>query len=288
MKHITLSYICITFASLLLLACSTDEVEAPKTAKETPMKFVVNYPGQSRVSGNAFESGDSIGLYVAEQDAPLEIGGNLVNNEALTFDGSNWAASRTLYWDEGTYNAYAYYPRLTSVSSIEDQPFNVSLDQSGKGYEKSDLLYAQTKGVSASDDAVSLTFKHIMSKLTIRLVKGEDFEGDMPDEATVKVMNTYPASTVDLSAGVATVNGYGDRATITAKADGNHQYSAIVVPQRVTNRVPLIEVTMKGVSYLFESSFQFKAGINHTVSLVITDNPDKVKIEIGGAIQNWQ
>jgi len=289
MKHFRLSHICAIFASLMLLACSSYEEEnAPTTAKDTPMTFSVKYPGQTRVAGNAFESGDKIGLFVAEAAAPLEIGGNLVNNEAITFNGTSWAASRTLYWDEGTYNAYAYYPGMSSVSSIEDLPFNVSLDQSGDGYEASDFLHAKTTGVSASSEPVSLTFKHIMSKLSIRLVKGEDFEGDMPDEAQVYIHNTYPASTIDISAGVATVNGRGDRQTITAKADGEHQYSVIIVPQRVSNRVPLIEVVMKGVSYLYESTFRFKAGMNHFVNLVVTDNPDKVKIEIGGEVQDWQ
>lgn len=289
MKHLKLSYICIIFVSVLTAACTSEEAEEmPKTAKETPMTFSVSYPEQTRVADNAFEKNDTIGLYVAEETAPLEIGGNLVNNEAIAFDGTNWAASRTLYWDEGTFNAYAYYPYLASVNSIEDLPFSVSLDQSGDGYEQSDFLHAKTTGVSASNEPINLTFKHLMSKLSIRLVKGEDFEGDMPDEAEVRIMNTYPASTIDISAGVATVNGYGDRATITAKADGDHQYSAIIVPQRVSNRVPLIEVIMKGVSYLYESTFQFKPGINHLVNLVITDNPDKVKIEIGGEVQSWQ
>lgn len=74
-----------------------------------------------------------------------------MNNEPLTCSGSSWTASRTLYWDEGTYNFYAYYPYMTSVSSIEDLPFSVQTDQStADGYEASDFLYAQTNNVSAS------------------------------------------------------------------------------------------------------------------------------------------
>jgi len=45
---------------------------------------------------------------------------------------------------------------------------------------------------------------------------------------------------------------------------------------------------MKGVSYLFESKFLFKSGVNHLVNLVIDDNPENVKIDIGGEIENWQ
>ena len=80
----------------------------------------------------------------------------------------------------------------------------------------------------------------------------------------------------------------GKRQTIIARQDGDTSYSAIIVPQRIDNRQPLIEVVMNGVSYLFESKFQFKPGTEHLVNLIISDNPDKVKIDIGGEIQDWQ
>ncbi len=284
-------------ATLGMVSCGEELNQAPhpQDAKSTPMTFVMTLPGQSRATATAFEPNDKIGLYVAQADAQLELGGNLVNNEALTYDGSNWTASRTLYWDEGTYNAYAYYPYIKGVESIEDQPFSVSTDQSTAkqgstlgGYEASDLLFATSKGISASESPVTLSFKHIMSKLKIRLVKGEDFEGDMPTTATVYIHNTVPTATIDLQAGAATRYVKGTRKTIIARQDDETSYSAIIVPQRIENRMPLIEVVMKGVSYLFESKFQFKPGTQHLVNLIISDNPDQVKIDIGGEIQNWQ
>lgn len=226
---------------------------------------------------------------------PLEIGGNLVNNEALTFDGSQWKAARTLYWDEGTYNAYAYYPYIKDVSSVEDQLFSVSVDQSTArtstslgGYEASDLLFATSKDITASTSPIHLTFRHIMSKLKIRLIKGEDFEGEMPTTATVYVHSTVPTATVDLQAGVVTRYVKGSRQTIVARQDGDTSYSAIIVPQRLDNRVPLVEVVMNGVSYFYESKFQFKPGTEHLVNLIISNNPDQVKINIGGEIKDWK
>ena len=79
----------------------------------------------------------------------------------------------------------------------------------------------------------------------------------------------------------------GTRQTIVAHQDGDTSYSAIIVPQRIDNRLPLVEVEMMGVSYLFESKFLFKPGTEHLVNLVISENPDKVKINIGGEKQNW-
>lgn len=258
------------------------------------MTFEVTHPSQTRATATSFEGGDRIGLYVAQADAPLEIGGNLVNNEALTYNGSSWTAARTLYWDEGTYNAYAYYPYIQGVSSIDDQPFSVATDQSTAktatalgGYEASDLLFATSKGIKASASPINLTFKHIMSKLKIRLVKGEDFEGEMPTTAQVYIHNTVPTATIDLQAGMATRYVKGAQQTITAHQDDDYVYSAILVPQRVENRQPLVEVVMKGVSYMYESKFVFKPGVEHLVNLIITNNPDNVKIEIGGEVENW-
>lgn len=294
-KHI-IRNIGLVLAILGMAACG-DETETIKRqdAKSTPMTFVVNHPGQTRATATAFERDDIIGLYVADAKAPLEIGGNLVNNAALTFDGKTWTPDHTLYWDDGLFNAYAYYPYIKGISSITDQPFSVSTDQSTAktatalgGYEASDLLFATSKNIMASVSPIRLTFKHIMSKLKIRLIKGEDFEGDMPTTATVYIHNTVPTATVDLQAGVATRYVKGTRQTITAHQDGDTSYSAIIVPQRIDNRQPLIEVVMKGVSYLFESKFQFKPGTEHVVNLIISDNPDKVKIDIGGEIQDWQ
>ena len=173
-------------------------------------------------------------------------------------------------------------------------PVTVCLDQSTAstatamgGYEASDLLWARTKGIHASADPVPLVFSHVMSKLTIRLIKGEDYEGDLPSDAEVYVHNTVPTATFDLAAGVVTKAPKGSRASIRAHQDAATLFSAIVVPQRLPNSVPLVEVVAKGVSYLYESRFVFKPGVNHLVNLILSDNPEQVKINIGGEVEGW-
>ena len=290
-------YIGVALSIMIFAACSSDNdvsTEAPKSAKETPMTFDVIHPSQTKATATEFENGDKIGVYIAKTDMPLEIGGNTLNNEQLTLTSGTCTPNHNLFWDEGTYNAYAYYPYM-DVTSIEDQPVSVATDQSspetdGKlsGYEASDLLYAKTSNVAASTSPVTLNFKHIMSKLTIRLVKGEDFEGDMPTDAEIFIHNTVPTATFDISAGIVTRDVKGKKTTIKARQESDFQFGAIIVPQRLDNRVPLVEVIMKGVSYLFESKFLFKPGVDHLVNLVITDNPEQVKIEVGGEVENWQ
>lgn len=298
MKIHLIIYIALALTAVGMTSCSEETLptDEPTDVKGMEMKLLMTHPGsKTRVTATDFEAGDKTGVFVTLADKPLQVGGNVVNNEALTFVDDEWKAAKKLYWDEGTYNVYAYYPYISSVSSIEDQPFSISLDQSKEktatalgGYEASDLLYATSKGVVASEEPVHLTFKHIMSKLTIRLIKGEDFEGEMPANATVYVHNTVPEATIDLQAGVATRNAKATRKTITAHHDGDYLYSAIVVPQRVENRMPLIEVVMNNMSYLYESKFQFKPGMEQLVNLIIPNNPDNIRIDIAGDIKNWE
>jgi hypothetical protein len=283
----------------VLIGCSSDEAI---TYEPNKMIFDILHPSVianskalSRASETAFEKDDNVGVYISTHGSPLQLAGNYTNNEKIIYDGSSWTPARTIYWDNGKYDVFAYYPYLSSISSIEDLPFSVATDQtttkSGTtlgGYEASDFLFAIDTAVVASNGAVKLQFKHRMSKLLVRLIKGEDYEGDLPDDAEVYIHNTVTSATIDLNLGVVTRNQYGSTQSIKAKPMGSHQYAAIIVPQRISYSLPLIEVVAKGVSYLYETSFVFKAGVQHTISLVIDKNPEQVKIDLGGEIENWK
>ncbi len=278
------------------VASCTNESNEPETVDangKVAMSFTFSHPSETRATETSFEEGDAVGVFVAEAGRPLELSGNTLNNEHLTFSASGWNSRRKLYWDKGIYNAYAYYPVLDEISSVSDLPFSIATDQredNGNGmdgYELSDFLYASSLGIDASPNPVNLQFRHILSKLTIRLIKGEDFEGEIPDNATVYVHNTVTDATIDLAAGVATKNGRATGKTVIARKAGATSYTAIIVPQRLANRVPLVEVVMNGVSFLYESKFLFKPGIHHIVNLVVDKNPEQVKIEVGGEITDW-
>lgn len=279
----------LTVVLATLSACSSHE--AGNLLDEAVMRFSISHPSQqtatTRVTDTAFETGDRVGLFLTTAGTALEVSGNYVNNAPLTCNASQWDADKPIYWNEGTYDAFAYYPYSDAVESVADYPFQVALDQQGSGYAESDFLFAQSKGITASASPVTLQFAHRMSRILIKLVKSEDYEGELPDEAEVILHNTVPSATIDLSVGMVTRDTHGTRQSIRCKSMGSHKYTAIVVPQRIDNRMPLVEVIMKGVSYLYESKFLFKPGVQHMVQLAISQNPDQLKIEIGGEVENW-
>lgn len=296
MKNYILNIVGISLLGLGVTACSeTDTPQDPTTVGKQKIEFSFNHPDGTKATETNFEKDDVVGVFVCENAKPLEIAGNLVNNEKFTFDGSAWKTAKPLYWDDGSFDAYAYYPYIADVNSTTDLEVAVKLDQRDKGgtdsemsaYEASDLLYANSKKITASSTPINLQFRHVMSKVTIRLIKGEDYEGEIPETGTVMIHNTVPDATLDLQAGIVTKDPKGARKTIYARQVSQTSYTAILVPQRLDNRVPLVEVLMNGVSFLYEARFQFKPGMHHILNLVIDDNPEKIKIEIGGEINNW-
>lgn len=299
MKRMTLYSIyaaCLGLA-LCLAGCGQEEMTETGEQPADVMRFSLTHPDEgarTRVTDSHFEKDNRIGLYVCTAEAPLEVGGNYVNNALLTFNGSAWHPERPIFWNNGSYDVYAYYPQVSPVTSVDDLPFSVATDQQTAGneqtpggYEASDFLWASAKKQTAGNEAVKLNFRHCMSKLTVRLVKGPDYDGDELPEAEVYVHNTVTEATVDLAVGIVTPAKFGKLHTVKAKAAGKDEYTAVLVPQRIANRVPLIEVVMKGVSYLVETNFRFKQGIHHTFTLIISKNPEQVKIEIGGELENW-
>ncbi|MDE6339082.1 MAG: fimbrillin family protein, partial [Muribaculaceae bacterium] len=287
--------IIIALLTLGTSSCSDEPLQSGMNEDKGKPKIDLSfsYPSDTRATETSFEKNDIVGVFVNESYRPLEIAGNTVNNEKFQFNGQSWSSSKPLYWDAGTFNVYGYYPYSDTINSITDFDFEVKTDQRDKdsadmsGYEASDFLYASAKGVTASSNPISMQFRHILSKITVRLIKGEDYEGDLPETALVYVHNTVTKATIDLEVGVATKYNHGEKKTIIARQASPTSYSAILIPQRLDNRMPLIEVIMEGISFLYESKFQFKPGMHHIINLVIDNNPDQIKIEIGGEITNW-
>lgn len=273
--------------ALCALSCSK---ERPSAEADHAIKFNVNYPG-TKATASGFEQGDTCGVYMTQYNGStaeaLQVSGNVVNNAALVLSGSTWTLTPKAYWEtDKLYDVYAYYP-YAAPASIGEYPFSVSLDQNSEdSFEKSDFLWAKTTGVKYPD-TVQLTFKHLLSKFVINLVKGVDYEGELPEDAEVWIHNLYTGSYLDLENGVAVKDGKGDRSSVRTHKDATGQYSAVVIPQSMTTRQPVVEIICGDVSYLVETRMTFKSGFQHTLNISLSDNPEKVSIEIGGEISTW-
>ena len=180
---------------------------------------------------------------------------------------------------------------------MKDVYFEVAADQSKPtadgvlgGYEASDLMWAKAENVSQSDGTVNLLFHHMMTRVVVEIVRGASYEGELPEDITVHLYNTVTTALVDWTAGMLEVYPLAPRKTITMRQLDADSFDAIVVPQFIERRTPLVEITMEGIAYLLETSMSFRPGKQHTLTLTLNTSPDqeKIEIDIDGDISDWQ
>ena len=288
----------ITIAALLLLAVGCEKGEGTSVVNPDEIRFETSIA--TRVAGTAFEEGDTFGLYAVEYDgdvvADLQVGGNYLNNEAVTLTSGIWKPARTLYWSANPCDFYAVYPYQPDVKSIDTYIFDIATDQSApesegalSGYEAADLLWAKAKKHSREDGAVNLQFKHMMSKVVVKLVKGEKYEGELPEDIVTHIYNTVTTAKADFTQGSLERYEFGEKRTITMRQTAPDTFEAIVVPQHIERRTPLVEITMEGIAYLLNYSVSFRPGYQHTITVTLNTSPDqeKIEIELEGDVGDW-
>lgn len=270
----------IALALSLACACSKEE---PARIQDNEIRFNASLPA-TKASDAGFADGDCFSLYAVERSGevvlPLQVGGNFINNEKLTRTEGVFRAERSLYWGDNTCDFYAVYPYMENIATVDALPLSVQTDQTGAGYEASDLLFAKAENWGRADGAVNLAFEHLLSKLVVKVVKGEKFEGEIPDDIVAHIYNTNVEYTFNFNTGSVDKNPFGAKRTITMNKLSNERFEAVIVPQNIEKKTPLVELTMGGIAYLLDYSLSFRAGYCHTVSLILNTSPDQEKIEI--------
>jgi hypothetical protein len=279
----------VAILSLLVSNISCSNEDEPTPTQENEISFIALHPSEkSRVANDKFETGDAIGVYMTDATASLQLAGNEINNAQFNYNGSTWTAAKKQYWNNVTYNVYAYYPFSTTINDTADYIFSVQEDQStNEGYSKSDFLWASASNVTASATPVKLQFSHSMANVVIKLEKGDDYEGEIPSDCEAYVHSTYTTAVIDLSTGGSAKYSDSDTYEIKAKKLDNTTFTACVVPQRIDSRRPLVEVVSGNVSYLLEGTISYKQGMQSTIVVTLSKNPEQTKIEIGGSMGSW-
>lgn len=291
-------YIAVMALALMVMSCEKENIDNTPVVEDGVMRIEALHPSATRATDSAFESGDVIGLYATtyegDESLPLQISGNWINNEALTYDGSTWLGRRTFYWAEDTMDVYGYYPYM-EPTSITKHKWAVQTDQSTpatedalSAYEASDFLWAKTEGVSSEDGSVKLQFKHMCSKVVIKLVKGEKYTDAFPEDIEVYLYSTVPEALINFTNGIVSKDPHGTKQKIKACKVAIDTFEVIVVPQSILEYSPFVEIIMGKIAYMTEEIFTYHAGKEYVVSITLDNSPQKIEINVGGSVDGWQ
>ena len=290
-------YIAIIALALVAMSCENENIDNTPVVEDGVMRIEALHPS-TRATETAFESSDVIGLYATtyegESAMPLQISGNWLNNEALTYNGSSWSGRRTLYWADGAMDIYGYYPYM-EPTTITKHKWAVQTDQSTpatdgdlSAYEASDFLWAKTEGVSSEDGSVKLQFKHMCAKVVIKLVKGEKYTDAFPEDIEVYLYSTVPEALINFTNGIVSKDPHGTKQKIKARKVATDTFEVIVVPQSILEYSPFVEIIMGKIAYMTEEIFTYHAGKEYVVSITLDNSPQKIEINVGGSVGGWE
>lgn len=287
----------ISVATLLMAGCDSSNILENINPDE--IRIVANVDN-TRATATSFETGDKMAIFAVEYDgdevAALQVAGNYINNELMAYNGSAWIGNRTLYWSENPCDFYALYP-YHEPTSMTSHLFELPTDQNSpetesslSGYEAADLLWAKATKVSRADGVVKFSFKHLMSKVIVKIERGATFEGELSEDIVVHLYNTKTSTLLDMRTGSLNADPNGSHKTINMRKVSKDTFEAIVVPQFIERSTPLVEITMEDIAYLLNYTMSFRPGFQHTITITLNTSPDQEKIEIAidGSVEGWK
>ena len=297
------------FAVLAALAsCSNEHVISQPDEVATPIRIKANVgavatKAATDVQNTQFDNGEKVNVYIFENKGDKPNEEYTYGEVEYTADGSgNLNTTTTQYYPANGHgiDVIGVYP--TTVTMSTNQKFSVNEDQSSPDkYKMSDLMFASVSNHTKKYGDVKLDFKHQLSKIIVKLNRGNGLNENDLLNATVKICGTVRECEIPtvslLGMGTIAKKDGGSPSNITVgewTSDvENDGIAAIVVPQVVPKGTTLFEVTLQnsGATYSYttptEESSQnvvFQPGTVHTYTLTLTTG----EIELSSTITPWK
>ena len=217
MKFLRLAFY-VLVAQLVLSGCAGEAVEETSSSSSSEINFDA-YVGRNAstrssetnitlLKGTEGNSGFGVFARYKHTDgtiSPLM----LMNNERVTWnkDQKHWEYTNTRYWpNEGSVDFYAFAPHSTApiLESPNKNEANPTCIFFPSNMSPVDLVWANAKGLTKTNEPVEFTFNHALARLGFDITANQDLE---ENGAVIKVQEVelYGASEIS---GVFVMAGY--------------------------------------------------------------------------------
>ena len=209
-------------------------------------------------------------------------------NVVMKYEGDTWvayepdaenAAKKQLLWEGSESNVTVTAATFPLSENSTSYALNVQTDQStADGIKASDHLCYYSNTVTPSTGGISLGLNHIMSKISVKLTLGTEYEDSETNPITS--VSAFGASTgATYSPGVETpwsAESNVSKITLIPSAayDTNNRtvtYEAILVPQTIAANTFGIEIRIGEKTYEWTSAedFTLTGGTNHILEMTV-------------------
>ena len=209
-------------------------------------------------------------------------------NVVMKYEGSKWvayesdaenAAKTQLLWEGSEGNVLVTAATVPLPKTSTSYALSVQTDQStAEAVKASDHLYYYSNAVTPSIGGISIGLNHIMSKISVKLTLGTEYEASATNPITS--VTAFGASTgATYSPGVETP--WSEQSNVKKitlfpsvaynTADRTATYEAILVPQTIAENTFGIEIRIGEKTYEWTSAdaFTLTGGTNHTLEMTV-------------------
>ena len=258
-------YLTLAIAALTLAAC-----HKPVQPETAPGKVQVE-PIITKATEVNFENGDKIGLSIAKVNDTEKY----ADNAQLTFDGSVFSGD--LLWYADAYSeadVYAYYPYSQAGTPAA---YTAVADQTS-GIASADLMAASKQGVLPTLNAITMVFKHLMTKIVVNI------DNQSGASVTGVILEGSPADAAIDIAGLEVTPGTETADVKAYEATAGKVWKAIIIPE--TSKLTLVVNLSNGKKISQPlAEMTLKSGGQYTISARIVQ--DNMIVSATGEIENW-
>lgn len=290
---------------ILVAACVnhvTEEEKGISNDGNIPLKFIADIQKitHTRIAGNSFEEEDSVGLFALAGATTIKEERYADNLCCVRSSEGEFVSDELVYYpDDGvTLNLISYYPYQKEGVAIGESTMQVKVepDQSiSDNYSHSDFLIASRENVSASQEAVALTYDHKFFRLRIALVpsEGESVENILTVDPQVSVCGFYTKAIYDFQQ--KSYSAYSEEKAITPAGKWEIQNGRLVgkdlilIPQETSVGYQYVMLKAGGKTYssLLPSTLELLSGKQRELEITFVITEEILMSKVNGEIGAW-
>lgn len=293
-------------STILITSCVNhiaEEENGTPNDGNIPLRFIADIQKRThtRVAGNSFEEGDEVGLFALAGSTTMKeerYADNLCFVHSS--EGEFLSDESVCYPDDGvTLNLISYYPYQKEGVAVGESsmPVLVECNQSVSAYySHSDFLVASKENVSASTEAIALTYDHKFFRLKITLApgEGENVENMLTADPQLSVCGFYTKAIYDFQQ--KSYLAYSEEKAITPAGKWEMQDGRLVgkdlilIPQETTvgNQYIILKAGGKTYSSLLPSTLKLQSGKQRELEITFVGTEDILMSKVQGEIGDWE
>lgn len=267
---------------LLFNSCKKDDFDKENSGVKATFSNAVI----TRSVDEQWQTSDEIGIFMVNEGGDVVDYSNVPYKTATSGSTATFSpsSSETIYYANGD-SKVGFWVYSPYVEDLIDNTYVVDISKNQDSPELIDLLWSESAIEHSKDNAdVELTFKHLLSKLTLNLIAGDESTATrLKSGASISINGVATIASYNIMEQTLSVGAQNTTSIATREVSAGERYDVILIPDSDVDLEAII--TIDGVDHSWKlDNFDSTSGMEHSYDLTITE--DKITVT-NSSIDGW-